>query len=221
MPTWRTELPPEGRNHGYTLRRTPANGSLTGIVTSEELLVCDTHYWHARTMPCERECNAEGKTIDDSKCQACVDKAAWRTHVYLSVFDVKKQEHFIFECTTVAAKPLKEYREAVGTLRGCIINASRKLGKVNGAVTIITNTANLSRTPIPNGPDVPDALAVIWRLPRTAIEMDREKRKQSRVKINGNRMEAMRNQPDNACDPVSMADIIGGNGHALKLPSKA
>ena len=71
MPTWRTELPPEGKNRGYDLKRTPTSAPLIAIITSTDLLVCDTHYWHGRTTPCERQCNAEGRTIDDTQCPAC------------------------------------------------------------------------------------------------------------------------------------------------------
>lgn len=161
MPTWRTELPPEGKNRGYDLHRTPTAAPLIAIVTSDNLLVCDTHYWHGRTTPCERVCNAEGRTIDDSHCPACVDKAAWRTHVYVAAFDARKREHFIFECTTHAAKMFQEYRAAAGTLRGCIFNATRPKATPNGKVSIITHAADLSKTFLPPAPDVTAALAVI------------------------------------------------------------
>lgn len=218
MPTWRTELPPEGKNHGYDLRRTPTNGSLIAIVTCEKLLVCDTHFWHGRTTPCERECNDEGRTIDDTHCPACVEKIAWRTHVYVSAFDAKKREHFIFECSTHAAKALQEYCDAAGTLRGCILNACRPKGTPNGKVSILTHAADLSKNTLPAGPSIPDALAVIWRLPRTAIETAPEQKHATRATANHNRIKPMREQPDNACDPPTVGDILKGNGHALKLP---
>ena len=229
MPTWRKELPPEGKNHGYDLRRTPTNGSLIAIITCEELLVCDTHYWHGRTMPCERECNNEGRTIDDTHCPACVEKAAWRTHVYVSAFDAKKREHFIFECTTHAAKTLQEYRDAAGTLRGCILNACRPKGTPNGKVSILTHAADLSKCSPPAAPNIPDALAVIWRLPRTALaeqveKIDGMKRNgqgrpsAAHVRTRGAALKEMREQPDNACDPPTMGDIMKDNGHALKIP---
>ena len=218
MPTWRTTLPPEGKNQGYTLRRTPTNGSLIAIITCDELIVCDTHYWHGRTMPCERECNNEGKTIDDSHCPACLEKAAWRTHVYVSAFDAKKREHFIFECTTHAAKTLQEYRDAAGTLRGCILNACRPKATPNAKVSILTHAADLSKCPLPAAPNIPDALAVIWRLPRTAMEEHPMKYSPTELRTNAKRLRAMRTQPDNACDPPSIGDIVKGNGHALKIP---
>jgi len=216
MPTWRTELPPEGKNRGYDLHRTPTAASLTAIITSDDLLVCDTHYWHGRTTPCERECNAEGRTIDDSHCPACLEKAAWRSHVYVSAFDAKKREHFIFECTTHAAKIFKEYHDAAGTLRGCIFNASRPKATPNGKVCIITHAADLSKTILPAAPDVVAALAVIWRLPRKAIDQTPEAACATRIAPNHHRLKSMRNQPDNAADPPTIGEIVAGNGELRK-----
>lgn len=232
MPTWRTELPPEGAARGYDLKRTPQSQTLIAIVTCEDMTVCDTHYWNARTTPCERECNAEGKTIDDSHCPACLAKAAWRTHVYVSVFDAKKREHVIFECTTHAAKPLNEYRNTVGTLRGCIINACRPKQTPNGKVQIMTHAADLSKLTLPAAPSIPDALAVIWRLPRKALDLNNEaidnmphaesrRPRAAHIRTRAAPLREMREQPDNACDPPTIGDIVKGNGQALKVPSHA
>lgn len=227
MPTWRTELPPEGKNRGYDLHRTPTTGSLIATITSEDLLICDTHYWHGRTTPCERESNVEGKTIDDSTCQACREKMPWRSHVYVAAFDNKKREHFIFECTTHAAKVLAEYRDAAGTLRGCVINASRAKGTPNGKVSIMTHAADLSKSFLPEAPQLTLALSVIWRLPRTALNLHMEaiddmphaeakRPKAAHVRPNTAILAAMRNQPDNACDPPTIGEITAGNGELRK-----
>lgn len=174
MPTWRKTLPPDGKHQGFSLKRTPTTGALQGIITCERLFVCDTHYWHGRTMPCERVTNESGETIDDSGCNACQQKQPYRTHVYVSAFDGKNRTHFLFECTANAAKPLQEYFEATATLRGCIFHSSRAKAAANSKVIIETNTANLARVQLPNAPDIPTALAVIWRLPLSAIVAQEE-----------------------------------------------
>jgi len=227
MPTWRNELPPEEKNHGYKLSRTPETGSLTGIITSEDLVTCDTHWWHGRTCPCERETTAEGKTLDESRCPACVAKTPFRTHVYVAAFDLKTSLHFIFECTAQAAKPLAEYRLATGTLRGCSINASRSKAIKNSKVNLICNTVNVARHPIPTAPDVPAALCVIWRVPRTgwALQMEHEEACATQhdrktliesLRARGTAMDDMHNQVDNAADPPTIGEIIAGNGHKKK-----
>ncbi|HUW85006.1 MAG TPA: hypothetical protein VMZ31_19670 [Phycisphaerae bacterium] len=230
MPTWRTKLPAEEKNRGFDLRRTPTNGNLVGIITCKELLICDTHYWHGRTMPCERECNEEGRTVDDSHCPACQEKAAWRSHVYVSAFDGKRREHFIFECTTNAAKTLQEYYEAAGTLRGCILNACRPKGTPNGKVSILTHAADLSKNNLPEPPDIALTLCMIWRVPRTGLafqlEHDRDlqphrskRTKATHARASREPMDRMRNQPDNAADPQTIGDFVKGNGQALHIPS--
>ena len=212
MPTWRTELPAEGKNRGYDLKRTPTAASLTAIVTSHDLLVCDTHYWHGRTTPCERITNSDGKTTDDSHCPACLDKAAWRPHLYLGAFDAKKREHFIFECTVHAGKVFQEYFAAAGTLRGCIFNATRPKCTPNAKVAIITHAADLSKTFLPEAPDVVAALSVIWRLPRAAVEEHPMKYSPTELRTNAKRLRSMRNQPDNAYDPPTIGHVLAGNG---------
>ena len=216
MPTFRRNLPPEGTNTGFDLRRTPANGKILAVITCEGLIVCDTHYWHGRTVPCERIVNAEGRTIDDSPCQACREKAAWRSHVYVSAFDHQKREHFLFECTAMAAKPLEEYQIGAGTLRGCAMHATRPRGLKNAKVAIQTNTSNVTRFPIPNPPDIAAALAVIWRLPRPAISAEPERKHATRLKAHADRLTQMRNQGDNEADPPKVGEILDGNGQLFQ-----
>jgi hypothetical protein len=208
MPTYRTSLPPQGKHQGFDLKRTPEIGSLQAIVTSEDLLVCDTHFFHGRTTPCERVLNDEGKTIDDTQCAACVDKIAYRCHVYVSAFDAKKLEHFIFECTSNAAKSLEEYRNATGTLRGCVIYSVRPKGLKNSKVVIETSTVNLAKVKIPPAPDLIRALAVIWRLPGVALEVKNNDKKNGKVRTINNRIRKMNNQPDNMPDPQSVGDLL-------------
>ena len=238
MPRFTNSLPPEGKHQGFDLKRTPTTSAIQAIITCEDILVCDTHFWHGRTTPCERKVNAEGHTIDDSMCQACQEKQAWRTHVYVSCFDVKQAEHFIWEATGHAAKPLVEYRDATGTLRGCVLHASRPKATPNGKVVVQTSAANLARITLPHPPDLIRALAVIWRLPAAALETA-EIRNQELPTADGHharqptlttREEVLREafaQVDNAPSLEQLearkADILGqlatatkSNGHAKK-----
>jgi hypothetical protein len=180
------------------------------------MLVCDTHFWHGRTTPCERLLNETGKTLDDSTCPACRDKQAWRTHVYLSAFDAKSHEHFIFECTANAAKAFAEYHAAARTLRGCVFHATRPKQGPNSKVVIVTNTVNLAKTPLPQQPDVARALAVIWRLPQTALPVVEQPHSPPEIHPNPTRLKMLRDQLDNAADPPTIGQIIGTNGHAKR-----
>ena len=234
MPTFRRELPPEGKHRGFDLIRTPQSSTLQAIVTCENFIVCDTHYWHGRTIPCERICDDRGNTIDDTPCQACREKIGYRSHCYVSAFDAKRCEHFLFECTAHAAKPLAEYHSATYTLRGCVIFAKRPRGTPNGKVCIETGTCNQQKVHLPEPPDLMRALCVIWRVPLTALSHQLEMvegindaegytTQAPTIHTNAKRMNAMRKQPDNAGTEADLAErkrafdadlakAVGGNG---------
>lgn len=212
MPTFRTELPAVSKHMGFDIRRTPQSSPIHAIITSEDLTVCDTHYWHGRTIPCERPSIDNSGTPQPSTCEACNEGTPFRTHVYFFVYDPKKAEHFIFECTSHAAKPLSEYRAANGTLRGCIIFARRPKGLKNSKVSIETATANLAKQRIPESPNIIQALSVIWRLPRPALPIEHQRGRQPTVKPDHNRIKNMREQPDNMPNPDHISVIINGNG---------
>lgn len=208
MPTWRNELPLEAKHMGFDLRRTPNTGALHAIITSDDFLVCDTHYFHGRTTPCERPgTDKDGKHYGEA-CPACAEGIPYRTHVYLSGFDPKRNEHFICEFTSHAAKALDEYRKASGTVRGCIIYATRPKGLKNSMVVIETNTANLAKVKLPEAPDLKKALSVIWRIPQPALEEDSNGNGRKKLKVNGKKIRNMDTQKDNATDPVSIREII-------------
>jgi hypothetical protein len=223
MPTWRKELPPEGKHMGFRLKRTPIGAAIGGIITSENFLVCDTHYWHGRTTPCERNANEQSETIDDSTCAPCQQKIGWRTHVYFAAFNPQRSEHFIYECTTHAAKPIAVYLAAVGTIRGCIFHATRSTPTQNGRVIIETHTADLQKIHIPPAPNLILALSVIWRLPLTGLAIEYQNSTpdihpgkyatfRDTVRTRPGPLREMREQPDNQPEPPTVAEIIAGNG---------
>lgn len=200
MPTWRNELPRTDKHMGFDLRRTPSSTSLHAIITCDNLLVCDTHFWHGRTQPCERP-----------DCTPCNESIPFRTHVYVSAFDPKKGEHFLFECTAHAAKPIEEYFQANKTIRGCIILAVRPRGTRNAKVVIQTGTANLQRVQIPDPPNLIRALSVIWRLPANAVTAEETKFRPPEVRTRAEPLRQQRTQPDNAADPPTVGAILSGN----------
>lgn len=209
MPTFRTSLPPKTRPDNLKLKRVPPRGVLTAICLSDELTVVDTHFWHGRTTPCEREVNEAGDTIDDSTCEPCNAKHGYRPHAYVACWDPKLSQRFLLELTAFAAQPLATYRAAQGTLRGAILYAFREKGTPNGAVTIRTEPANLTTTHLPTAPNVPAALQILWRLPagsyqpaaaveQTMDAVDGHCPTVNRLRPNGTKLAEMHTPPDNA-----------------------
>jgi hypothetical protein len=219
MPTWRNDLPNEQKHMGFQLQRTPAAGALQAIITCDDLLVCDTHFWHGRTVPCERPVADHPSADCRGSCPACAEAIPFRTHVYVSAFDGRKHEHFIFECTTHAAKPLADYRQANRTLRGCSFYANRPKGQKNSRVVIETNTVNLTKINLPQPPNITLALGVIWRLPAAALAAAADSRYRNRISADHRAIDAALRQPDNQPDPPTIQDILDGNGQRLNLPS--
>ena len=205
MPTWSHDLPKEKSHMGFDLRRTPADKPLLAIVTSDNILVTDTHYWGGRTVPCERP-----------DCTACNASVPYRTHVYISAFCGRSHEHFLFECTANAAKAFEEYRQANSTLRGCLFQASRPKGTKNGKVVIITKPADLSRTPVPSAPDVKLALCVIWRLPVSAMRAEHLANGSPCLRTDAILTNRMYNQESNAGEPAHVLSQPSGNGRKPK-----
>lgn len=154
MPNWSTEIPDDPRGQGLPLVRTPAARSLVAIVTSDNLIGCETHFWGGHTVPC-----------DGPECEACQAGIAYRWHAYLAAFNPADRLHFVFECTAQAAARFKEYRLEHGTLRCCQFEAYRWKRAKNGRVIIKCDRSNLAPAALPNAPDLPKVMAVIWRLP--------------------------------------------------------
>jgi len=120
-----------------------------------------THYFHGRTTPC-----------DDEKCDACDHGVPWRWHGYVSLYGPTTHSHGLFEMTARASEPLKAYREAHGTLRGCMILAKRINASPNARVIITTSVADLQSILLPPEPHILEALSIIWNIPLPAIALD-------------------------------------------------
>lgn len=78
----------------------------------------------------------------------------------------------LFEFTARAAEPLTQYRKAYGTLRGCLMNASRSNSAGNSRVTIRTKPADLEKITLPAEPNLLEALSIIWNIELPAITLD-------------------------------------------------
>lgn len=158
MPHWTNEPPRDQITHALPIRRTPVHGPLVGIITSEDILGCDTHYWHSRTLPCERP-----------DCPACNEGYPYRWHAYCSVWCPKPAAHIVLELTVQPTEPLLLYRRAQGSLRGCLIEVSRSGSRPNGRVLLRCKPADLTRVQLPSAPNLRSVLAIIWNIAQPAV----------------------------------------------------
>jgi len=162
MPTFSNCLPAKTEHRGYDLRRTPADKPIKGLITSDDIIGCNTHWWGGRTVPCE-----------DDDCEACRNNTPSRWHCYFSIYESGSKDHFIFECTGKAALPLVDWRKTNGSLRGVLITACRPKRRRNARVDIILRPFDTTGIIVPKAPDLMRAMAVIWQLPADAVKLDK------------------------------------------------
>lgn len=149
-----TDTPPDPKGTQFQLLRTPTRGQMQGVITCAELYSVPTHFWGGRTVPC-----------DEENCDACNAGMGWRRHCYVSLYGIKSKRHVLFEMTAAASDPLKLWKKAYTTLRGCLITAKRLQTKLNGRVIIETKLADADSIRIPEPPDIVQCLCRIWNIP--------------------------------------------------------
>lgn len=197
MPTFFSTIPPMTKNRGWDLKRTPTSGGISGIITCDKLVATQTHYWGGRTVPCEGE-----------NCKACLAIIPNRWHIYVSAFNPKTREHFLFECTAQAGEAFDAHFKAHGTLRGCWFGASRPKQTRNAKVFIETKPFDLSKLVLPASPDLIRALCTIWQVPAGPPEGLKDGEASRLPSKNGKSIKRMREQSDNAPDPLTLNTIL-------------
>lgn len=161
MPQFSNVAPKDPRGFTLHLVRCPSGNSLTGIVTSDDLIGCPTHYWHGRTVPHE-----------EVNCPACKDGQEWRWHSWLSAFNPRNHEAFIFESTARVTDLFTAYRDSHGGLRGCKFRAQRRSTAPNARVYLELAPANLQDVQLPDPPDLLRCMCSIWNIPLPNLDVE-------------------------------------------------
>jgi hypothetical protein len=161
MPKW-SRTPPAAELRGnMDLVRTPTDGSIVAIVTSEDLIGTNTHFWGGRTVPCE-----------PPSCPACDAGCPTRWHAYTAIFNPSSGTQQILELTAQASVAFCRYLDAHGSLRGCHFKAYRTGRARNSKIEVVTKPADLTKLVLPDPPDVMRVLATIWRIDPSAWTED-------------------------------------------------
>lgn len=158
MPRW-SNAPPKGSDQpSFRIIRTPADKSLTAIITSPDIVGCATHFVQNRTVPCEQ---------DDQKgivCQHCAAGHSWRWHGYLSAILTTSHEHVLFEFTGPPSDTFRNYLLHAGSLRGCLFTARRPSGRPNGRVVIACKSIDQTTLRLPAPPNIRNILSRVWNI---------------------------------------------------------
>jgi len=203
MPVFTSTIPEKTKHLGFDLVRCPADRPIVAYVTSDEMIVTETHYWGGRTVPHEPE-----------DCPACAQMCPKRVHCYVSAMDIKTRAHFLFECTAHAGVSFEDYRKAHGTLRGCLFQAHRPKRTKNGKVEIATKPGDLTKVTLPAEPNVIKALCTIWRIPCSEADSSLPVAPDRDIRHDKKRNGRCRNVPVNVGEPPKMSDILAGNGES-------
>jgi len=157
MPRW-SNAPPKGTDQpSFRIVRTPATKTLTGLITSPDLVGCATHFVQNRTIPCEKE-------DDNDFCQHCFAGHSWRWHGYVSAILTSTHEHILFEFTRPPADTFRNYLLYAQTLRGCLFTSRRPSGRPNGRVVVACKSVDQSTLRLPEGPNIRNILSRVWNI---------------------------------------------------------
>lgn len=93
----------------------------------------------------------------------------------------------MFECTATPAEAFARYRQANGTLRGCLFEATRSGAKMNGRVSIRCKPADQTTRPLPDPPDLKAILCMLWNVPKDAAQPADGHRSHPRIDVDTSR----------------------------------
>lgn len=159
MPKFTNSPPSDPRGYALPIVRTPAGRKFQAIITSDDLVGCNTHFWGGKTVPCE-----------SPDCEPCKKGIPYRWHAYCSAVLHPQGLHVLYEVTALAAETLVTYRRSNSTLRGCALEAYRWKGAANGRVIIKCERTSRDLDSLPSPPDLVHCLSIIWQLPKNSIE---------------------------------------------------
>ncbi len=155
MPIFSNSPPAPDGERALPLKRTPAAGKLRAVITSDDLIGTNTHFYGGHTVPCEAP-----------DCEPCQKGSPWRWHGYVSAIQAQTRLHFLFEFTAQAADVFREYHALHKTLRGCIFDSERMHHKPNGRVILQVKTGDLAQLGLPPQPDLEACMRIIWHCPK-------------------------------------------------------
>ena len=161
MPIWSTTPPDTDDDFAIRITRTPPKGTLSGILTTPNLIGCPTHYVNGRTLPCQ-----------GPRCTACPKGFPSRWHGYLGLYLPKTAEHTLLEITKHASLAVADHRRDIGPLRGKRLDAHRADPRINARVILRITPFDAAQIALPAPPDVIACLAKIWGIPESEMHRD-------------------------------------------------
>jgi hypothetical protein len=152
MPLWSTTPPDPHEFATIRLMRVPQSGSLLGLITSEEVLGCYTHWDTYRTQPCPGD-----------GCPLCLDGQPKRWQGYLSLQSQSTQKQVVVQITALAAQQLQQEKARYGHIRGLLADFSRVAKRPNARILVQCRQLPQPPLDLVQPVNIPKYMALIWQ----------------------------------------------------------
>jgi len=162
MINWSDHPPKPGDFAGVRLVRVPPQKTFEGLITSEKLQGCPTHYAERKTQPC---------TGDD--CRHCLAGLTPRWLAYLSVWSTRTRAHLVLELTALASLPVDDYAARHGSIRGSLIVADRNGSRPNSPVTVSVRPDDSDHRLLPPEVDLRRFFDLLWHINGMPLKAER------------------------------------------------
>lgn len=128
------------------------------VILSDRAKIVGIHWLHGRSQPCPKQDDS------DDSCEAC-RKQLPNYKGYLAAWYPDTNETFVIEFTPPVFETLSAWRQLYTSLRGTILNLTRKGTKPNGPLSATITQSDIPPATIPPAFDVIPVMEDLWCLP--------------------------------------------------------
>jgi hypothetical protein len=164
FPMFARRPPDQSIDESYQLLRVKPSRKTRLLILSGDALFSPTHFDGRRT----RQCSG-------STCDICLKGATPRWYGYVACCNDDLGLRGILEFPATCVRYIDDYLRLHTTLRGAQITATRKNAKNNSAVHLELVLSKIGKDSLPESFNLVNALARIWQLKPSAVEVQRER----------------------------------------------
>ena len=147
----------------FQIMRTPPGGQMRGVITTDDYVGVNLHYYRGRSTPCRK-----------NSCEACEAGHRPRWTGYVLLMSIKTRKVNIFEFTQRAWNAFNQVRAVKGSLRGVELIASRLGKRDNGPLTVVFEEARHDADMLPPAPELREILERIWEIKEVQLPLNLE-----------------------------------------------
>ncbi len=169
MSQWTEEIPDPKDFAAIRLIRVPTAGTITGLITSPNIIGCWTHWDAYRTQPCPGLEPPPNPEPHWQPCRLCKDAQPRRWHAWISLYLEVQSRQIVLQLPTLAATNLRDARAQYGYLRGLVAAFSRQHKRPNSRILVETRPLLRPQTFVPEPVDIKRYMSLIWQVAPTTM----------------------------------------------------